>query len=233
MTHTNKAVSVGGAWLAVASFLMIGVLGFHGPLSPDLNEQMRTIADAAIRWSVVHWSAAAALSLYAASGLVMLTSHSRFTDGFSTLTAWAVITIGAIWTATTAVAETTVVTQAAVAGNNEVFEMWWAFAAGKGNGFAVVALGFGVIAASEARSSESSMPAWSAWTATVAGTASFAGWVLGMWFGLRAGNVLWLVASIAMSIWTLWYGVVLMRSHVAAPRDSRSLAATGYERAGA
>lgn len=58
MTHTNKAVQVGGTWLAIASFLMIAVLVFHGPIAHDLNDQMTRIADAALRWSVVHWIAA-------------------------------------------------------------------------------------------------------------------------------------------------------------------------------
>lgn len=86
MTHTNLSVRVGGAWLAIASFLMIVVLGFHGPIDPDLNVQMTRIADAAIRWSVVHWLAAAALSLYAVAGLVVLTSRSRLTGGWWTMT---------------------------------------------------------------------------------------------------------------------------------------------------
>ncbi len=37
MTNTNKAVQVGGTWLAIASFLLIVTLGFHGPIAPDLN----------------------------------------------------------------------------------------------------------------------------------------------------------------------------------------------------
>jgi hypothetical protein len=48
----------------------------------------------------------------------------------------------------------------------------------------------------------------------VAGGASFAGWALGMWFGVGVGNLLWVVATIVMSVWTLWFGVVLMRFQV-------------------
>ena len=211
MTHTNKSVQVGGAWLAVASFLMIAALAFHGPIAPDLNVQMTRIADAGIRWSVVHWIAAAALSLYAVSGLVVLNSQSRLTDGLWITGAWAVITVGALCTMTTAVAETTVVTNAALSGSNEIFKAWWAFAEGKGNGFAFLALAVAVIAGNEARASAGATPTWSAWTAMVAGVASFAGWALGMWFGVGLGNLLWLVASLVMSVWTLCFGVVLMR----------------------
>jgi hypothetical protein len=69
---------------------MIATLGFHGPIAPDHNDQMTRIADAALRWSVVHWVAAAGLSLYAVTGLVILTSGSRLTEGWWTMTAWAV-----------------------------------------------------------------------------------------------------------------------------------------------
>jgi hypothetical protein len=211
MTHANTAVRVGGTWLAVASFLMIVVLGFHGPIAPDLNDQMMMIANAPARWSVVHWIASAALSLYAVTGLILLTAQSRLTEGRWTMTAWAVITIGALWTVTTAVAETTVVSNAAVSGSKETFDAWWAFASGKGNGFAMLALAVAVIAGNEARVSLAGMPTWSSWAATVAGIASFAGWALGMWFGIAIGNLLWVVATIVMSVWTLWFGVVLMR----------------------
>lgn len=222
MTRTNKALEVGGTWLAIASFLMVVVLLFHGPIAPSLDDQMAKIAGAAFRWSVVHWIAAAALSLYAVSGLVVLTSHSRLTESFWTMTAWAVVTIGALWTMTTAVAETTVVADAAVSGSTETFEAWWAFSEGKASGFALLALAVTVIAGNEARASMGATPTWSAWTAVIAGVGSFSGWALGMWFGLRLGGLLWVVASIVMSAWTLWFGVVLMRTPVHETEDQRS-----------
>jgi len=212
MAHTNRAVRVAGTWLAIASVLMVAALVFHGPISPDLNDQMRKIADGAIRWSVVHWIAAAALSLYALTGLVVLTSGSHLTEGWWTMTAWAVLPVSALWTMTTAVVEATVVASAAVSGTKETFEAWWAFAAGKATGFAFLALAVAVIAGNEARSSERATPAWSAWIAMVAGVASFAGWALGMWFGVAVGNLLWVASSILMSVWTLWFGVAMMRS---------------------
>jgi len=212
MTHDNQAVRVGGSWLAIASFLMIVTLVFHGPIAPDLDDQMARIAAAATRWSVVHWIAAAALSLYVVTGLIVLTARSRLTDDWWTMTAWAVLPVGALWTITTAVAETTVVADAAVSGSRETFVAWWAFAEGRATGFAFLALAVAVIAGNEARASAGGTPAWSAWTAMVAGVLSFAGWALGMWFGFDFGNLLWVVASIAMSVWTLWFGVALMRS---------------------
>jgi hypothetical protein len=212
MTHADKALRVGGAWLAIASFLMILVLALHGPIAPDPGDQMVRIAAAAVRWSVAHWIAAAALSLYAVTGLVVLTSQSRLTEGWWTMTAWAVIPVGALWTMTTAVAETTVVASAAASGSSETFQAWWAFAEGKAHGYSFVALALAVIAGNEARSSAGATPAWSAWAAMLAGIASFAGWVLGMWFGIGLGSPLWVASSIVMSVWAVWFGVALTRS---------------------
>jgi hypothetical protein len=215
MTHSDRAVHVGGAWLAIASFLMIAALGLHGPIAPDLHDQMTRIAGAAVRWSLVHWIAAAALSFYAVSGLILLTSRSALTESGWTLTAWAVICVGCLWTMTTAVAETTVVAGAALSGSDETFAAWWAFGEGKANGFAFVALAIAVIAGSEARESGGATPPWAAWTAVVAGSGSFLGWALGMWLGVALGNLLWVVSSIVMCLWTLWFGVGLLRAPAA------------------
>jgi hypothetical protein len=214
MPHTNTAVRVAGTWLAIASSLLIAALVVHGPLAPDLSDQMKQIADGAMTWSVIHWVSAASLSLYAVTGLIVLTSGSRLDKGWWTMTAWAVLTVSALWTMTTAVVEATVVTNAAVAGAKEMFEAWWAFAEGKASGIAFLALAVAVISGNEAQSSERAVPAWSAWIAMVSGVASFAGWALGRWFGIDFGNLLWVASSVLMSVWTLWFGFALMRSRV-------------------
>jgi hypothetical protein len=130
------------------------------------------------------------------------------------MTAWAVLTVSALWTMTTAVVEATVVTNAAVAGARGVFEGWWAFAEGKASGIAFFALAVAVISGYEAQSSARAVPAWSAWIAMVSGVASFAGWALGRWFGVDFGNLLWVASSVLMSVWTLWFGFALSRSRV-------------------
>lgn len=214
MPHTNTAVRVAGIWLAIASFLLIAALIVHGPLAPDLSDQMKEIADGAMAWSVIHWVSAASLSLYAVTGLIVLTSGSRLAGGSWTMTAWAVLTVSALWTMTTAVVEATVVTNAAVAGAKEMFEAWWSFAEGKASGIAFFALAVAVISGNEAQSSERAVPAWSGWIAMVAGVASFAGWALGRWFGVDLGNLLWVASSTLMGAWLLWFGVALMRSRV-------------------
>ena len=214
MPHTNTAVRVAGTWLAIASSLLIAALVGHGPLAHDLGDQMKRIADGAMTWTVIHWVSAASLSLYAVTGLIVLTSGSRLAGGWWTMTAWAVLTVSALWTMTTAVAEATAVTNAAVAGAKEMFEAWWAFAEGKASGIAFFALAIAVISGNEAQSSERAVPVWSARIAMVSGVASFAGWALGRWLGIDFGNLLWVAFSILMSVWTLWFGIALRRSRV-------------------
>jgi hypothetical protein len=210
--HASLAARTAGGWLAAASLLMVAVLALHGPIAPDMGEQMTRISHAATRWRVAHWMAAASLSLYAVTGLLVLTSASRLTRSAWTLTAWAVVVVGALWTVTTASAEATVVTQEVISGSRETFEAWWAFAEGKASGFVFVALAVAVIAAHEARSPERATPRWSAHLATALGVASFVGWALGMWLGVRIGSLLWVASSMLMSVWTLSFGVGLMRS---------------------
>ncbi len=219
MTHTNKAIRVAGAWLAIASLLMVVTFIFHGPIAHDHHDQMQRIATGVIRWSTIHWVAAIAFSLFAVTGLVVLTARSRLTENWWTMTAWAVLPIGALWTVTTAVAEATVIANAAVSGNTETFQEWWAFAEAMGSGFTFMALAIAVIAGNEVQSSERVVPVWSAWIAMIAGLASFAGWAVGMWIGIGLGNLVWLVSSFLMTLWTLWFGVALTRSEPALSRN--------------
>ena len=58
MPHANRAVRVAGTWLAIASFLIVATLVLHGPIAPDLSDQMRRIVGAPLRWAVAHWIAA-------------------------------------------------------------------------------------------------------------------------------------------------------------------------------
>jgi hypothetical protein len=212
MAQTSIATRVAGTWLAIASLLMVVVFVFHGPIAPDLNEQMQRIAEGATRWSVVHWIAAVALSLYAVSALAVLNAGSRLTQRWWTLTAWSVLPVAALWTVTTAVTEATVVAEAAMSGATETFKAWWAFGEGNANGFAIFVIAIAAIAGNEARSAVPLTPSWSAWLTLGASLASFVGWVLGMWFGVRAGSVLWVAASTVMSLWILWFGIALARS---------------------
>ena len=209
--RTDTALRTAGGWLAAASVLMIAVFALHGPLAPDLGAQMTRIAAAPVKWRVAHWLAAASLSSFAVTGLLVLSAASRLTIGGAARSAWAVVSIGALWTLTTALAEATAVTAAATAGQREAFEAWWAFAEGKATGFAFVALAIAVIAWQQSRSSDPVTPRWAAGVGAVAGVASFTGWALARWLGVPVGNHVWVMASMLMSAWTLWFGVELSR----------------------
>jgi hypothetical protein len=124
------------------------------------------------------------------------------------MSAWAVLPVGALMTVSTAISEATVIFDAAVTGNRAVFESWWVFAEGMGNGFAAMALAFTAIAGNETRTSGVT-PRWASGIATVAGAASFAGWVLGSWLGVAIGGLVWVVSSLMMCVWLVWFGLAL------------------------
>jgi hypothetical protein len=211
MSHTDVGVRAAGMWLAIASTVLAVSLLFHGPISPDLGTQMDRIAEGSLRWSIVHWAAAAALSFFAVASLIVLGAGSRLSQEWWTLSAWALLPVGALWTASTAVAEATVISNSAVTGNREVYEAWWMFAEGKANGFVAMALAFTVIAANEAWVSHSITPHWAARIAVVAGGASVLGWMLGSWLRLPFGAPIWLVGAIVMCLWLVWFGLSLAR----------------------
>jgi hypothetical protein len=212
MSHSHPSLRVAGMWLALGSFLLLASLVFHGPLATHTDAQMRIIAEGASRWVVVHWAAAVALSLFAVAGFVVLAAASHLTQSTWTTTAWAVLPVGALWTLTTAVAEATVVAGAAASGNVATFEAWWAFSEGKATGFIFLALAVAVIAGNETRMSRTTPPVWASWIAVVAGVAACSGWILGMWLEIAPGNLVWVVSSLVMCSWTLWFGVALART---------------------
>jgi hypothetical protein len=215
MSHTDTALRAAGVWLAVAAVLLAGVFVGHGPIDPDMSVQMEKIAASPVQWAIVHWAAAASLSLFAVAGLIILTARSRLTEEWWTISAWAVVTMGALLTMTTAVAEATVVAGAAAAGDLAIYEPWWAFSEGKANGFMFLALAVAAIAANEARAAGAAVPAWSCRIAVAAGLGAFLGWPIGMWLGFAPGSLLWAAASFVMALWTLWFGLGLTGAVVA------------------
>jgi hypothetical protein len=208
----QTASRTAGGWLAAAAFLLAAALMFHGALAVDLETQMKHIAEGAGRWAAVHGAAAAALSAFAVAGVIVLSSGTPLTAQWWTLSAWAVVTLGALWTVTTALAEASVVSAAAVAGDQTMFEAWWRFAEAKANGFAFLALAFAVIAANEAAMPRPFTPSWASWIAALAGAAAFSGWVVGAWLGIRGGSAVWVTASLVMCLWLIWLGVALARA---------------------
>jgi hypothetical protein len=212
MTNDQTGVRVAGAWLAGASLLLALALIFHGPLHPDLDVQMARIGESASRWAIVHWIAAAGCSSFAIAAVLVLVSRSRLTSTGKTVSAWAVVLVGALWTLTTAVTEVTVLADLAASRDRAQFEAWWSFAQGYGNGFSMLAVAVAVIAWNEYREPRRLVPKWSAGLGAGAGLTSFAGWALGVWLGIGPANLLWLVASGGMCAWLAWFGTVLART---------------------
>lgn len=211
MSSDRMVLRTAGAWLAAASLLLVMALAFHGPLHPDLEVQMTRIAESASRWAAVHWAAAGAFSCFAVAAVLVLVSGSRLTVTAATISAWAVVLVGALWTLTTAVTEVTVVADLAEAGDRSGFEAWWSFAQGYGNGFSLLAVAVAVVAWNEVRDPRRVVPTWSAAVGAGAGLASFVGWALGVWFDVGPANLLWVLASALMCVWLAWLGVALVR----------------------
>jgi hypothetical protein len=69
-----------------------------------------------------------------------------------------------------------------------------------------------VIAWNEAKDPQRLVPKWSAVVGAGAGLASFAGWSLGVWFGIGPANLLWVIASAVMCAWLAWLGTALART---------------------
>ncbi|WP_458207876.1 hypothetical protein [Haladaptatus sp. NG-SE-30] len=202
---------LGGAWLAVGSFLLVVGIVLHPPPSPDQGEFIATIAEEPTRWMAAHWATAIGLAVFTIAGLIMLTTESRLTQNWWLLSAWAVLVVGALWVTTAAVAEATVITTAAVAGDTATFEMWEPFADAHGAAFVFLALAIAIIAGNEARSASEAMPTWASWVGAGAGIVAIAGFVLGLGLGFALAGIVWVVSTIVMGLWTLWFGVALMR----------------------
>ena len=212
MTSDQIALRAAGAWLAGASLLLAVALGFHGPLHPDLEVQMMHIGNSASRWEAVHWTAAAAFSCFVIAAVLVLVSHSRMTSTGKTISAWAVVLVGSLWTLTTAVTEVTVIADLAASRDLAPFKAWWSFAEGHGNGFSMLAVAVAVIAWNENRDPHRLLPRWSATIGAGAGLTSFAGWALGVWLDVGPANLVWLLASGVMCVWLAWLGTVLART---------------------
>ena len=204
MTSDQTGVRAAGAWLAGASLLLALALAFHGPLHPELEVQMTRMAGSASRWAAVPWTAAASFSCFAVAAVLVLVSGSRLTSTGKTISAWAVVLVGAL-----AVTEVTVIAALAASGDLSQFEAWWSFAEGNGNGFSLPAVAVAVIAWNETKEPQRLVPKWSAAVGAGAGLASFTGWALGVWFDIGPANLLWVFASEVMCVWLAWFGTVL------------------------
>lgn len=213
-----NTIRTAGGWLVAGAIVWVLSLAMHPPPPPETAAFMDLIADAGLRWVVVHWLAAIAMSIFVVASLLVLTSGSRLTRAPLGRTGWAVLPVASLWVITTAVAEATVIADAAAAGDLAIFEMWHAFAEGSAMGFLAIASSVGLIAlneANQARHTRAATPAWAAWVAVASGSVGAAGWVLGPILGIPAGGPMFVISSVAFGLWLLWFGVGLVRTRPA------------------
>lgn len=211
-SRIDTRMQVGGGWLAVAALGFVVGLVLHPPPSPNPNEFMATIAGAPTQWMAAHWLSAIAASLFVIAGLLILTADTRLTHTWSTMTAWAVLIMGALWVVTAALVEATVSTAAAVAGDTATFTTWQLFAEAHAAAFVAVAVPLAVIAFNEARIGPETTPVWASWIGAAAGAVAAVAFVLVLGVGIAVAGVVWIAATVVMSLWTLWFGVALARS---------------------
>jgi hypothetical protein len=197
----------GGLWLAAGAALLSAALVFHGPPDADLSVQMEHVSEGRVRWALVHWTAAVALFLMSGGALLNLVMDTSVRRSPILGSAWTVMALGAIATLSTAVSEASVLAAAAETGDTAAFFAWGAFAGGMGNGFWALALATALIAFSDARADDARLPRWASIAGTAFGVLSATGWTLGEQLGIGIGGPIWLISSLAMCVWLVWYGV--------------------------
>ena len=201
-----------GAWFGLGGLLFAAGLAFHAPPSPEPEAFMAAIANDPSRWVFAHTAAAIAASMLAVAGLIVLTAGSRLSRTGVTLSAWAALVVSGLLLTTAALTELTVVTAAATAGDTSTFSIWQPFAEGYAAAFAPLALAVGAIAVAEARSDARVVPETVAWIGGGLGLVAAAAFTAGLGLGIGAAGPVWLVSSILLSLWGVWFGVGLVRA---------------------
>ncbi|MCG6882920.1 MAG: hypothetical protein LJE62_04100 [Silicimonas sp.] len=204
MTETTKTARL---WLATGAALLSAALVFHGPPDPDLTVQLQHVADGSHRWAIVHWTAAISLFLISGSAFLVLLGRAAGERVPGHSGAWMVMALGALTTFTTAVTEAAVVSEAAHSGDQSAFDTWWAFSGGMANGFFALAIATGFIGLAALRSEDRELPAWAAALGAAAGFLSAFGWSLGEHMGVWIGGPIWLISTLLMCLWLVWFGL--------------------------
>lgn len=196
-----------GAWLAAGALLLMAALILHPAPETETDAFMAQIAGEGDTWVAVHWLAATALSFLVIASLLALTASQSPLAA----SAWAILAVGALWTVMDALAEATVIAEAAAGGDQATFTAWHAFAKGTAMGFAVLGLAVAGLGWNEARAG-TVLPRWAALSVLPVGVAVFTGWILGPVLGIPFGAPLWLVASLVLTAWLTLYGAGSARS---------------------
>ncbi len=203
----NTTTRTARLWIGMGAALLSVALVFHGPPDPDLSVQLHNVADGSHRWSIVHWTAAVSLFLISGGAFLALSGRAAGETLPGHPGAWMVMALGAMATFTTAVTEAAVVAEAAHHGDQATFDIWWAFSSGMANGFFALAVATGFIALAIARAGNREMPRWVAAIGSVAGFLSALGWTLGEHMGVWIGGPIWLISTLVMCLWLVWFGL--------------------------
>ncbi len=207
----NSTTRTSRIWLGTGAALLSAALVFHGPPDPDLTVQLHHVADGSHRWSIVHWTAAVSLFLISGAAFLALFEQAAGDNLPGHPGAWMAMALGALATFTTAVAEAAVVAEAAHAGDQATFDIWWAFSSGMANGFFALAIATGFIALAVYRADHREMPVWAAAVGTAGGFLSALGWTLGEHLGVWIGGPVWLISTLVMCLWLVWFGLAGLR----------------------
>lgn len=108
--------------------------------------------------------------------------------------------------------EATVIIDIAEAGDTVAFERWQSLIGGLDLGIIGIAVGIAAIAINETGPTGRTTPAWAAWVAVLAGIVGVISWLVAIGLGIEAAGLGWLVATIVMVLWALWFGIALVRS---------------------
>lgn len=211
-TNTDTRIRVGGAWLSIGAIALIASLLLHAQPSPVPNEFMANIASEPLQWMIAHWLAALSSSLFVIAGLIILTTHSRLTHRWWTVTAWAVTIVGSLWITSTAMIEATVGLSAAVDGDVATFVEWQLFGQGLALAFVGVAPALALIAYNEAQNGPETTPVWASWIGAAAGIVAAVAFALVIGLGVSRAGIVWIPTTIVMSLWIVWFGLSLARS---------------------
>lgn len=210
--QTDTRIRAGGAWLAIGAIAFIASLLLHAEPAPDPAGFMANIAAAPTQWVIAHWLAAIAATLFVIAGLLVLTADSRLTQQWWTVTAWAVVTVGSLWIVSTALIEATVVTAAAVGGDTATFVEWQRFGQALAMAFVALTPAVALIALNEARTGPATTPVWASWLGAIAGLVAGVAFALLVGVGVAMAGIVWIPATLVMSVWVGWFGVSLARA---------------------
>lgn len=201
-----------GGWLAAGALLVVLGLAIHPPPSPDPAVFMAIIADDLTRWLISHYASAIGFALWVGAALLVLAARSPLTRQWWTASAWALVAVGSMWVMFGWLLEATVIIDAVGADDAVAFERWQALIQGLDLGFFATALGVVAIAITEARADAHIIPPWAAWIGAVAAVLVTITGFLALGLGIAAAGPGWLVSSIVLGLWALWFGIGLMRS---------------------